>query len=386
MIKKILSITLILLTLAFFFRSGALAQTSPKFGEDITVGQDEVIEGPYLNAGNNVTISGTVNGDAYVAGGVVTIDGTINGDLLVGGGVVTIKGHVSDDIRVGGGMVTIDGKVGKNVTAIGGTITFGSDADVDGNVVIGGGTIAHLGNIDGQALIYSGEVTLAGRVGKDVNTTAEKVTVAKTAILDGNLAYTSDKEASVSAQAKITGTVQRTAVGKALTQIAPRAPRGFLKARFGINLLSYLSMLLLGWVILKIAPRQATAVSKLIGEQPWRSLGLGFLALVLTPVAVIILMISIIGIPLAVILGGIYILMISLSSLFTGLFVGQKVFDLAKLKENSYAMMAVGLLLLQLILALPVVGFFVRILSVFAAVGAMLTLKREALRKLEARK
>ncbi len=77
--------------------------------------------------------------------------------------------------------------------------------------------------------------------------------------------------------------------------------------------------------------------------------------------------------------------MVSLSSLFTGLFVGQKIFELANLKENRYAMLAVGLLLLQLVLALPVIGGFVRFLSILAAVGAILTLKREALKKLEVR-
>ncbi len=383
--KKILSTFLILLTLSFISGGSALAKTTltSNFGEDITIGKDEILEGPFLNAGDSVTISGTINGDAYIAGGVVTIDGTINGDLIVGGGVVTIKGKVTDDVRAVGGMVTIDGKVGKNVTAFGGTITFGSDADIDGGVVVGGRTFAHLGNIDGRALIYSTAVTLAGRVGENISATAEKVAVSKTALLDGNLDYTSDQEASVSAQAKIAGRVQRTAAGKVLTQVGPLARRGFSGARFGVNLLSYLSLLLLGLILLKIAPRQVTAVSKLIGEQPWRSLGLGLLGLILTPLTIVVLMVTVIGLPLAVIVGGGYAIVIGTSSLFTGLFIGQKVFDLANLKENAYAMLAVGLLLLQIILALPVVGGFVGLLSLLAAMGAMLTLGREALRKLE---
>ncbi len=385
LLKKILSTFLILVTLSFVSGNSALAKTAPasNFGENLTIGKDEILEGPYLNAGDSVTISGTINGDAYIAGGVVTVDGTINGDLIVGGGVVTIKGKVTDDVRAAGGMVTIDGKVGKNVTAFGGTVTFGSDSDIDGGIVVGGGTFAHLGNIDGKALIYSEDVTLAGRVGGNIQTAAEKVTVPKTAILDGNLDYASDQEASVSAEAKIAGTVQRTAAGRALAQVGSRVQRSFFQARFGVNFLSYLSLLLLGLLLLKIAPRQVTAVSKLIGEQPWRSLGLGLLGLTLTPLIIVVLMVTVIGLPLAVIAGGGYALMIGTSPLFTGLFVGRKVFDLANLKENTYAMLAVGLLLLQLILALPVVGGFVGLLSLLTAMGAMLTLGREALRKLE---
>lgn len=385
--KKILSVSLILLSLTLSFRGSALAQTNPvpNLGEDVIIGEGEVIEGPYIKYSNNVTISGTVNGDVFVAGSFVTIDGKINGDLIVGGGAVLIKGEVTDDVRAGGGMVTIDGKVGKNVTALAGTVTLGSDADVDGNVLVVGNNFAHLGNIDGKLQIYANEATLAGRIGKNVEARADRVAVLKMAILDRNLLYTSDKEASVSAEARIVGTVKRTPVGRALTQIAPSTQKVLSRVRFRINLLSYFSMLLLGLILLKIAPRQVTAVSKLIGERPWYSLGLGLLALVLTPIVVVILVISVIGIPLAAILVVLYILMISLSSLFTGLFIGQKVFDFTNLKENRYVMLASGLLLLQLVLTLPVVGGFIRLLSILAAMGAMLTLKREALKRLEVR-
>ncbi len=370
--KKILSTFLILIVLSLVLKSDALAK-------DITVAKDEVVQGPYIQTGNNITISGTINGDAYLAGGTATIDGVINGDLIIAGGAVTIKGEVTNDVRAGGGMVTIDGKVGRNVTAIGGTVTLGSDADVDGGVIALGGTLAHLGNIDGDVLAYGNRLTLAGRVGGNTTANVQTVSVTKTALLDGGLNYTSDQEASVSAEAKISGPVRRTPTGKALTQVVPQTGR---RVVFGFNLLSYLSMLLLGLVLLRLVPRQVIAVSQLIGEQPWRGLGLGLLAMVLAPILVIILVVSIIGMPLAVILVGLYVLMIATSSLFTGLFVGQKVFDLMNLKENRYAMFAVGLLLLQLLLSITTVGMVVRFLSVLAASGAMLTLGREALARL----
>jgi len=86
---------------------------------------------------------------------------------------------------------------------------------------------------------------------------------------------------------------------------------------------------------------------------------------------------------LAAILGGIYLLAITTSSLFSGLFVGQKVFGLLNLKENRYAMLAVGLLLVQLLLAVPTIGSLVRFLSVLAATGALITMEKEALKKLQ---
>jgi cytoskeletal protein CcmA (bactofilin family) len=383
--KKILSTIFILLALSFISRSDAQADIGyhPDLGENVTVAKDEVLTGPYLQTGNNIVISGTIDGDAYLLGGLVTVDGNINGDLIVGGGAVTIKGEVANDVRAGGGMVNIDGKVGGNVTALGGTVTVGSDADIDGEILTAGGNFACLGNIDGRAQIYADEVTLAGRIGKDIKGTISQLTVTKTAILDGDLNYTSDQEASVSAQAKIDGTVHRTPTGQVLTEVGTGARRRLSRVRWGFSLLSYFSMLLLGFLLLKFVPRQTMAVSKLIGKEPWRVMGLGLLFLVLTPLAVVLLIISVIGVPLAAILVVVYVLMIGLSSLFSGLFIGQKFFAITNLKENRYAMLAVGLLLLQLVFAMPVVGGLVRLLSILTATGAMVTSKRKALSRLE---
>jgi len=384
MSKKILTLSLILLALSLVSKSEVQARTSPRFNlgkKDITVSKNEVVSGPYLRVGNNITINGTINGDAYLLGNFITINGRINGDLIAAGGVVTVKGDVSDDIRSAGGLIVIDSKVGKNVTALGGTITLGSDTDIDGDLLAAGGRLVHLGNIDGNVLAYTNEATLGGRVGGDTTTQSHKIKVLKTALLGGNLFYKSNREASISARAKIGGVVKRTPAGKALTRITPRARRLF--SRF--HILSYLSALFLGVVLLKVAPRQATAVSKMMEKRPWKSLGLGFLALVLTPMAVLVLLITIIGAPLAAIIGGLYLLAISLSPIFGGLLVGQKIFDLANLKENIYAMLAVGLLLLQLLFALPAVGLFFRLLNILVAVGAIITLRWEALERSEVR-
>jgi len=377
--KKILSVILILLAFSLISQGEAQANIGyhPDLGEDVIVGKNEVLEGPYLRAGNNIIVSGTINGDAYLLGGLVTVDGTVNGDLIVGGGMVTIKGKIARDVRAVGGLVTIDGQVGGNAMALGGTINIGSDADIDGGVLAAGGNLAHLGNINGSAQIYTDQTTLAGRVGGNIRGTVSQLTVAKTAILDGALNYTSDKEASVSAAARISGTIQRIPAGK------DRVRRAFFRARWGFNLLSYFSMLLLGAVLLKFMPRQIMAVSKLIGKQPWRVMGVGLLTLILTPLAGFLLIISIVGVPLAAILTVAYILMVCLSSLFTGLFVGQKFFDWTNLKENRYAMLAVGFLLLQLSLLLPFFGGLVRLLSVTAATGAIVI---DAQKKLEARR
>jgi hypothetical protein len=384
--KKILSLILINLALLLILKSPVTATGyNLDLGKDITIGKDENLKGPYLNYGNNATVSGTVDGDIYIGGGFVTIDGTINGDLFVGGGVVTVKGTVSDDVRVVGGMINIDGRVGKNVTALGGTVAVGSDGTIGQSLLAFGGNVIVLGNINQGATIYGDEVVLAGRVGEQTQVTATKISAEKTAILDGGLNYTSEKDAEIADGAAITGAVNKNLPPQVVPTPQP-VLSGLGRLALKFQFLSFLSLLLIGLLLVRFVPRQTSAVAKLIGERPWRSLGIGFLTVILAPIAMLLLAVTIIGLPLAILLGLAYAIAICLSSIFSGLFVGQKVFDWLNLKENPYLMLGVGMLILQLIFAVPIVGTFAQILSVLAAVGAMLMLKREALRKLEAKK
>ncbi len=67
---------------------------SSRMGSNVVVGSDEVVDRNFFASGQNVTISGTINGDLYATGGTIIIDGVVNGDVLVAGGVVRITGKV----------------------------------------------------------------------------------------------------------------------------------------------------------------------------------------------------------------------------------------------------------------------------------------------------
>lgn len=336
----------------------------------------QIHQGFYFQNADDVTITQTINGHAFVSGGTVTFDGTVNGDLFVAGGMVTIRGQISDDLRVAGGFVIIEGEVGKNVLAAGGNIKVGPTAVIGGSILALGGNVNLDGTIQKDVHIYAENATILGQIGGKTNAVVTKLNINDGASLLGNLNYTAPTKATIAKEASISGTVKRTAPPAIEKPAKPRFA-------FGFTIFSYLSMLLIGLILVKLAPRQTQALGRLVEERPWKNLLWGLLFLVITPLAIFILAISIIGLPLAVISGGVYVLTIVLTSLVTGLWIGRRIFRTLTFKKNLYLQLATGLLVIQLIFALPIIGFFVRLLSIFIGLGAEIALARAALKKLQ---
>ena len=133
-----------------------------RFGDDITVSDDERIDGDLYLFGGDIYVDGDVTGDLVVFGGTVSVGGEIGGDLLVGAGTVELTGAVLGDIRTGAGQVTIRGDVGEDILA--GTGRLRVDGDVGGDIVFGAGLVDIGGTVAGDVLGGTGSYTVTGEV------------------------------------------------------------------------------------------------------------------------------------------------------------------------------------------------------------------------------
>jgi hypothetical protein len=139
---KLLSI-LLLLALLFVPTSSAFAQNPA--GDVFLIGQNYTLEsGKSLNGsiaviGGNVSIKegATVNGDTVVIGGNLSIEGKTNGDVVIVGGNLTITSQIEGNIVVIGGQVSLTktAVVHGDVTSIGGQVKKELGAEVSGNIV-----------------------------------------------------------------------------------------------------------------------------------------------------------------------------------------------------------------------------------------------------------
>lgn len=357
MLKKLFSL-LILFTLFLSLPGVVLAGSG-----NIQVPKDEVISHDFYNAGENVTISGTINGDVFVAGANVLVDGTINGDLIAAGATVTVLGNVSDDVRAAGSSVLIKGRVGKNVTAFGSSVTLGSEGNVAGSLLAAGNTIDLGGPIGKDVRAYGNQVLLTSTVAGDFQGAMQSLVLGANTKISGNLTYQSGEEINVPA-----GTVGGKITYQPPQEAETKMTGVFFGLKFFMAIAGFLLSLFIGLVYLFLFPKRAQGIVETIGSQPWPSLGLGLLTIILFPLILIILAVSLIGIPFLFILIPVFLFFLYMAKIFTAFYLGRRILNNSRLLGP----LALGLLLYYVLGLIPVIGFLTAFAFVTVGLGAFL--------------
>lgn len=378
--KRLLALFLFLF-LVFGLAPLTLAQNNFRNEEVSTLSRNEIINKDYFAAGEKVTLSGTVNGDAYLAGGNIIVDGVVNGDLLIAGGNLNIRGEVTGDVRAAGGNIQIDGTVGGNITTLGGSIRVDDDSEVTGSMVAGGGNIEVFGPIGKGITAGAGTLMIANSVGGDVVTGVGELDLGPNAVINGGLNYMSDERARISDGASVSGAIKQ--------QLPPKGPDEKDKEMFlagaavGWVIFKFLSLLVIGSLLLWALPVFMKNASEAITKQPLQSLGIGFLVLILVPMVAVVLMMTVIGLPLGLVVLLGYFFILYISKVFVAIAVGVRILGH---KQNRYLSMALGLLILSVVLLIPVLGGLVDFVVMLLGVGAAIATKRAMLLTLRSKK
>ncbi|MCX6791909.1 MAG: polymer-forming cytoskeletal protein [Candidatus Gottesmanbacteria bacterium] len=310
----------------------------------VTVPKDTVIKGSLLAAANSVVVDGTIQGDLYCAGQTIIIRGTIAGDVLCAGQTLTIGGTVGGNIRSIGQLLTIAGPVKRNVVVVGQTVSVAPEAVISGEILAAGQTI-----------------NLNTTIGGDVNVVAQSVLLGENARIAGDFTYTSPTVASEATGAAITGKVShiisKKLEPKPLTanKLMPKANPW--PARAAGSIVFYL---ILGALVVLIAREKVLRITQQMVARPWFDGLVGFLTIILAPVAIMMVAITIIGIPVAIILGIIFAVMIVLSRIYVSVIVGDKLLSaIGKKKSGLLLQVIIGVIVIELLIKVPVLGLLV---------------------------
>lgn len=132
-------------------------------GNSVTVAADETVADNLYAFAGTVSVDGTVDGDVVAAGGNVSIDGIVTGDVLASGGQIQISGEVMGDARLSGGQVSVTGDVGGDVAVVGGDIELAGAVGAD--VLFGAGQVRLTGEVAGNVFGSSGSYERSGTIG-----------------------------------------------------------------------------------------------------------------------------------------------------------------------------------------------------------------------------
>lgn len=375
----------LLLVLFFSIHPTVFAQQNITSNKIVVLEKDKVVNQDYFAAGETVTLSGTVNGDAYVAGRNVVIEGTINGDLITVGGNVNIRGKVSNDVRAAGGQVVVSGEIGKNLTAAGGSVEVTDSAIIKGSFTSASGNVSIFAPIGKGTTICAGNITIGDKINGSVNAAAGSITLTPTSQIAGNLNYISNQKAQIQLGALVSGETTQTLPPK--PQVSQETTQNSMKGlRTTFKIIGFLSALLIGLLILKLAPNFSQKVVGKISQKFWLSSLIGFIAIIVIPIASLIMLITLIGAPLGIL--GIFGLVAYLyvAKIFVSYSIGQKLASWLNLKTSTSWTYVLGLFAYSILTLIPIIGAVISIFATLASVGALIVSKKETYLQLKSKK
>jgi len=303
------------------------------------------LAGAETRAGGSVVIEADeTTGDLEVFGGDVTIRGTVDGDLRAFGGNVRIEGAVTGNVEAAAGNLYISGTVGGNVQTGSGNLQVTDSASIGGNLEAGAGT-----------------VILAGSVGGNAKVGAETLTLAPTATIGGSLEYDGTLDRADGAQ--VGGGVTRNpdlSIGGPI----PQVPDLFFSVYFLVV------NFVVGAILLLAFPEFSRELVDRTRDRPGVTGVVGLGGLIATPVALVLVAITIVGIPLSVVGLFVYLLGLWLGIVYGRYLLGAWLLSLVDY-DNRWLALVVGLLVMVAATRLPVVGGIADLAVLVWGLGAL---------------
>lgn len=325
------------------------------------IGNDTYMAGASVYAGD------AVSGDLIVAGGSVVSEGAIAEDAMVAGGNIDLASTVGGDVRIAGGNVVLSGAVKDSVVGATGQMTI-RGTGIGGDVVWTGGNLSINAPVSGSVRVTGGSVFINAPVSGNVEFSGESLTLGKNAVVLGSIKYESPQVMIAEQGSSVLGTVDY--VKK---QISPKEKDSFSESMFGSAfefLMGLVGSLVLGLLFHRFW--EATT-ERMCGRRLFH-FGLGFLILAVSPMAILALMITLIGIPLGMLsvffLAGLFFL----TALAMPVVVGSAVYKKWK-KQEVYTVtwftILLGAVILFLLSLIPILGGLIRFILWLIVLGVL---------------
>lgn len=374
-------------------------------GDVVIIEAGEVIDDDLVVSASTVRVDGTITGDLVASGSEVVVNGVVEGSAILAGQFLTINGRVDGSVYAGAYALTLgEGSViGRNLYFFGYSLSSNPDSLVQRDASVAGYQMIHEGVIGGDLRLSLSALELNGQVGGDViGTISTGRGGMPRQVLIPNMpnnvqalepGFRSDSTAQVEGEIRVQEVmpVEDTAKETGFLGLP-----NWLLDRIGY----FIGLLIVAASLIYLAPRFLPSMSDTIQRKPLASLGWGALIhLLLFPLAVLVGFFLVIAFTIVLgiltfgefvgavlaLTGSLYAFLLSaflfyayiIAWLVLGHLVGRWVLSrtgmnpAGRITQFLYA--ALGVLLFQILRAIPVVGFLVALFVSLFALGALLT-------------
>ena len=403
---------------------------------DTTVDMAGTVNGTLMTGATNVTIRGTVNGDVITGGSTVAVTGTVKGNLFVAGGNITVNGTVENSVFFAGNSLVLgpNAKISGNLYAAGFSMELQSGSSIGRDVAAAGYQVLVDGSVGRDVHASVGAFEVSGTIGRNVSVDIAEPSqnerqmaalesipfpqvtrmllpglhITSKAQIVGKLDYYSGVEQPSGIQSSPSGGVQyhyrapENNTSSTEIVVSRRINIGAIFAGYVFNAVrEFLTLLLLGALAVWLCPTLLSRTAGTLRDKPLPSLGWGFLVLVVGVVALILAGITVFLLGLAVgvvtlfglmgvvygigfsaigLAGAVFLALAQFGSkLVVALLIGDVILRLIR-KDYSVSVfwpLLLGILLLTLFNAIPILGILVSLFSILFGFGAICIVFRD---------
>lgn len=325
-------------------------------------------------AGASVVVTAPVAGDLSAVGGSIIAAAPVGGDELLIAGSISARARVAGDFRTVGWNTDIEEPVTGDLVALGYSVYDAGRAGGSVFIIAANATLAD--GAGGPVTIYGNNVSLAGDFAGDVSIVASgRIALAASTTIRGKLSYEAPDMAFIPSSAVIAGGVEY-ADASYLPDVG--TSRALALISIGLFLFARIfGALILTGLLAGLFPKLAEAVVARVYVRRLRDILLtallGFATLAATPILLVLLSLTFVGLGLALLLLIFYALLAFLAVMYTGILLGGMFARRFAGRDTVLWRDGVlGMLALSLITLVPVVGIFAALLITVFSAGALM--------------
>jgi cytoskeletal protein CcmA (bactofilin family) len=344
------------LTLVVAIVAGQVPAAAQQFsaGQSVRIAAGETHQGDIYATGELIEVVGRLEGDLIAAGQRVQTTGPIDGDLFAAARTIDIRGPVADSVRLAGEQITVDAMIDGDLVAAGNRCRLFENARVTGGVTAACATLDILGAVGRDLRGAAGEVTIGGHVRGNAQIRADRLVLGPQARIDGDLDYQSRTPLSPEEAARVGGTVLFDEV------VDDDASSGGRTGGLLFWLWQTAAALLAGILMVAVFRGLVPHLGAVLAENTTVGALLGFAAFLVVPAGSVVALYA--------------------AKLPVAAWVGGRLLALAgRPAASPYAAMALGIVALYLLIAIPYLGRLVWLVATWLGLGAMVLSGREYL-------
>jgi len=335
-------------------------------------------------AGERVEVThANVADDIFALGRDVIFETVSATNVIAAGMSLSFKGITADDLIVAGGRMDLSGNIKDDVVAavcpfcpVGGRLHLTNDMQIGNDARLAGRDIAVDGRIGGDLYAAGQQFRLSGEVVGNARIEADRIALAPGARIGGDLLYTSQSKPEVPDGAIIAGQVRQV---ESQMPFAKGLPERWIWYGVFAAIGIVLAILLLGAALQLAMPGLLSDAAATVQAKPWSTLGRGLVLALVVPVAIALLMATVIGIPIGMVTAAGFVVLVALAFVAIAYCIGLYVRVLFRRQGvptgsgPRILWTSLGIFILLIIGLIPFVGWAIGLLAMIAGLGAVIS-------------